>query len=284
HPPWPEDKEFAPRGEQTCLRCHDEAPTNLVLRTPHAQMADPRTPFAAEQCESCHGPSPEHLIKPDEGQERAPVAITFGRDSATPVAQQNQVCLGCHESGLRMNWRGSPHEFADQPCATCHEVHTLKDKVLVKATQPQVCFQCHVTQRAQAFRFSHHPIREGKVVCSDCHNPHGSFGPKQLVKGTLNETCFQCHTEKRGPFLWEHAPVREDCTICHAPHGSTQPRLLKVRAPWLCQQCHLEDRHPSRAYDGTDLPTAPQLLLKGCVNCHSQIHGSNHPSGVRFMR
>jgi predicted CXXCH cytochrome family protein len=53
-----------------------------------------------------------------------------------------------------------------------------------------------------------------------------------LLEATVNDTCYQCHAEKRGPFLWEHAPVREDCTNCHSPHGSTQPSLLKARTPW----------------------------------------------------
>ena len=134
---------------------------------------------------------------------------------------------------------------------------------------------------------SHHPIREGKVVCSNCHNPHGSFGPSLLAKATVNETCYQCHAEKRGPFLWEHAPVREDCLNCHTPHGATNPRLLKVRAPWLCQTCHLAQFHPSTLYQGVDIPpfgADQHLLAKGCLNCHAVIHGSNHPSGIRFLR
>ncbi len=142
-------------------------------------------------------------------------------------------------------------------------------------------------KRAQMFRRSRHPIREGKVVCADCHNPHGSPGPSQLAKNTVNETCYQCHAEKRGPFLWEHQPVREECTLCHDPHGSTQPRMLKVRQPWLCQQCHQEAFHPSTLYSGDDIPpvgAAQQLLMKSCTNCHSKVHGSNHPSGPRFTR
>ncbi len=121
-------------------------------------------------------------------------------------------------------------------------------------------------------------------------NINGSNGPTLLVGATLNETCYTCHAEKRGPFLWEHEPVREDCSICHKPHGSVNESLLKNRAPWLCQQCHLEQFHPSTAYSGTGLPgaTTPsgaqQLLGKNCMNCHVQVHGSNHPSGPRKTR
>jgi len=63
--------------------------------------------------------------------------------------------------------------------------------------------------------------------------------------------------------------------------------LLKTRAPFLCQQCHIAPYHSSELYDGSRLafPTAQRSLLgRSCLNCHSQVHGSNHPSGVRQMR
>lgn len=123
--------------------------------------------------------------------------------------------------------------------------------------------------------------------CSDCHNPHGSTGPSLLARSNVNETCYRCHAEKRGPFLWEHAPVREDCSNCHEPHGSNHPSLLKNRGPYLCQQCHLAAFHPSTAYTANGLlgpSPADQLLTRNCLNCHTEVHGSNHPSGPRFTR
>ena len=277
------------KGARTCLKCHDTPPATLILHTPHAQAADPRTPFADKECQSCHGESNAHLVKPAEGQPRAAPDIVFGRQSPTPVEKQNQVCMDCHTGGLRMNWAMSQHSSGEVSCASCHKPHQIKDKVLVKATQAEICFTCHAEQRAQSLKRSRHPIREGKVVCSDCHNPHGSFGPKLLVKNTVNETCFQCHAEKRGPFLWEHAPVADNCTNCHTPHGSSQPRLLAVRAPFLCQTCHAETFHPSTLYSGVFLPpstsaSAARLLAKACLNCHPMVHGTNHPSGARLTR
>ena len=279
--------QYSTTGAKACLKCHDEAPTNAILMRPHGQSADARTPFGSHACETCHGPSVEHREAPKDQENRPPVDIQFGKKSPTPASAQNDVCLGCHESGIRMNWRGSQHDFADVPCSSCHNVHAYRDPARTRDTQRFVCYDCHPVVRAQNQRFSHHPIRDGKVVCSDCHNPHGSFGPVQLKRATINETCFQCHADKRGPFLWEHVPVVEDCTNCHTPHGSTQPRLLKARTPWLCQNCHLADFHPSTAYDGGDVPPLGfdrHVVVGGCVNCHSQIHGSNHPSGVRFLR
>lgn len=286
------DKSDNPAKEavRVCTKCHDETedkPILAIFKTKHAMMADKRTPFADEACITCHGPSEEHLVKPPEGQKRALPDMTFSNDSPVPPSKQNEVCLNCHESGIRLHWKGSQHEFRGVTCSSCHNVHVGEDPTLVKLTQPETCFSCHKDQRALIYRPYRHPIREGKVVCSDCHNPHGSSGPKQLVKNSVNETCYTCHYEKRGPFLWEHAPVRDDCSNCHLPHGSIHPALLKSRGPWLCQQCHLAQFHPSTAYSGTGIPprgAAQQLLAKNCLNCHSQVHGSNHPSGVRLTR
>jgi DmsE family decaheme c-type cytochrome len=132
------------------------------------------------------------------------------------------------------------------------------------------------------YRTSHMPQREGKVTCSDCHNPHGSTqGTEHMIRGTsINDNCYKCHAEKRGPFLWEHAPVREDCTNCHDAHGSTNEYMLKIQRPKLCAECHGFDH-------GTGLLNNQfqrYIFNKGCGNCHVKIHGSNHPSGAFFER
>ncbi len=285
-----QERESAAEAVRVCTKCHDESdeePVLAIYKSKHALMADRRTPFADQGCITCHGPSEAHLEKPAEGQRRAAPDISFADHSETPATRQNEVCMSCHERGLQMHWKGSPHEFQGLSCSSCHAVHVGEDPMLAKRTQPEACFECHKELRAQTYRPSRHPLREGKMACSSCHNPHGSTGPKQLAKNSVNETCYTCHYEKRGPFLWEHAPVRDDCSNCHAPHGSIHPAMLKNRAPWLCQQCHLANFHPSTAYSGTGLPplgAAQQLLAKNCMNCHPKVHGTNHPSGPRLTR
>jgi DmsE family decaheme c-type cytochrome len=243
-------------------------------------------------CETCHGPSDAHLTRLDDGT-RPPVDLEFERD--TPTEKQNEVCLSCHQDSRRFHWPGSTHDVEAVACVSCHDIHKTNDPVLALETQPQVCFECHQEQRAQLLRQSRHPVQAstameshtGLMSCSDCHNPHGSSGPAMLTRNTVNETCYDCHAEKRGPFLWEHAPVREDCTNCHTPHGSNYDNLLIARQPWMCQQCHSANFHPSGVYSGTGIPPngADQRILgKQCLNCHSQIHGSNHPSGIRLTR
>lgn len=271
------------RGDAKCTACHNQDTTASVLtigQTKHGVRADGRTPT----CTSCHGASERHMaeqggVKPD---------IIFAKVGKTGSEEQAGACLACHKNDdKRMHWSGSLHQTNDVTCSSCHTVHAPKDPVLSKATQTQACYSCHKEQRAQMKRISRHPVEEGKVACSSCHNPHGGTGPANLVEASVNETCYNCHAEKRGPFLIEHPPAREDCTTCHQPHGSNNAPLLKARTPWLCQSCHFAQFHPSTAYSGAQVPPngiAQQLLAKNCMNCHQQVHGSNHPSGWRWTR
>jgi len=280
---------YTKKGADTCLKCHDESsefPVMSIFKTKHARPADPRTPFAKLQCETCHGPGGHHAEEVDEGQKQAPIG-TFGLKSSIPAEKQNQVCLGCHQDQARISWKGSPHGGNDVPCAACHKIHAEHDPVLTVATQPDTCYACHKLQRAEFEKPSVHPVRFAQMQCSSCHEVHGSMAEHLLIKPTLNETCYSCHAEKRGPFLWEHAPVAEKCTNCHVPHGSIHPTLLVKRPPLLCQSCHSQAGHPSVARTGAGLPsgTPSGILLGGaCTNCHSQVHGSNDPSGVKLMR
>ena len=283
---------MAPGGEQTCLKCHGSDPNvTAILKSPMAMKGDPRTPFGMGGCQSCHGESADHVAL-----KKAFPDVVFKGKNASPVATRNEVCLSCHQAGMRMNWQGSAHEANNKACTDCHTAHAAKDPVLVKTTQPEKCFTCHATQRADSFKYSHHPIREGLVVCSDCHNPHGSPGDTKLLTDfTVNETCYNCHADKRGPLLWEHQPVRDNCLNCHTPHGSNQPRLMTEQMNFLCASCHTGESnnsggafggHGSIPFRGPGSTKFNSALAnqRTCVNCHSQVHGSNSPAGAYFFR
>ncbi|MDE2184478.1 MAG: DmsE family decaheme c-type cytochrome [Alphaproteobacteria bacterium] len=287
------DAALSAGGSATCMQCHNSAPVSDILKTPHAMKGDARSPFGQQGCEACHGPSDAHASGFAKGTPTEP-GIRFNGPNASPVAQRNQVCLGCHQDAKRMDWDSSKHHANNLACVSCHTIHVAKDPVLVRTTQPEKCFSCHAQQRAESFQYSHHPIREGKVVCSDCHNPHGSAGPSQLKEFTVNQTCYNCHADKRGPMLWEHQPVRENCLNCHTPHGSSQPRLMKEPMNFLCSSCHSSSasHYSGGAFGGKgSVPgsiqaTASSALAnqRTCVNCHSQVHGSNSPNGTWFFR
>jgi len=281
---------YSEHGADTCLMCHrGDARLMTIFRTAHARPGDPRGPFGPGglQCEACHGPGGAHVKS--FGMKPAGIVI-FGSHSPTPVAQQNSMCLSCHRADVGHAWAASAHAANEVSCAACHQIHSVSDPVREQATQAAVCGKCHQAVAADFIKPFHHPVPEGTMACASCHDPHGSTARAMLVKSTLNETCTSCHAELRGPFLWEHQPVTDDCDNCHTPHGSVQPALLTERPPMLCQECHDAAGHPSVPYGPQGLPGMPAgmpnpyLLVGGCVNCHSQVHGSNSPSGRALMR
>ena len=269
------------KGDATCTRCHDENeeyPVLAIGKTKHGTVADGRTPT----CSSCHGESNLHVNRPPDAKERPKPDRMFGKSSPTSMEERSAACLSCHQGGSRIHWQMSAHAGREVACSSCHQVHTQHDKARDKQTQTQVCFSCHKEQRVESNRPSRHPIREGKVTCSDCHNPHGGAGEKMLVRDNVNDTCYSCHMEKRGPFVRTHQPVQENCAICHNPHGTTNPNLLRTRPPFLCQECHEPTSHrgtlPSAApVTGAIGTNQAVIMARGCVNCHTNIHGSNNP-------
>lgn len=278
--------EYSEEGAKTCIECHDETelyPVQSIFKTVHGMAGDSRTPMGNHDCESCHGPSAGHAGK----SRKTPPTVSFGPKWTSPAADRIAVCTNCHSNAGRIHWEGSTHESEDLVCTDCHMSHAQTDPIKDRNLQANVCFKCHKNQLAESNLPSRHPIKEGKTVCTDCHNPHGTSTVADLVQPSLIETCISCHKEKRGPFIFEHQPASEDCSECHKAHGSVQPALLVSRPPFLCQQCHMGNFHQSELNDGSGLPgRRPSFLLlgKGCVNCHSQVHGTNHPSGARLTR
>jgi len=283
------DTPYTASGADTCLACHSSPEVLGMFRTRHAAPTDPRSPFGHGQlqCESCHGPGGLHATMQQVDGKLAQV-IRFGKGPlAAGTDTQNGACLNCHAADTGFAAHGGAHDDNNVACTGCHQLHTASDPVLGIPTQAAKCYECHSARRTDSLKAYSHPLREGKMACTGCHSPHGSTTEKLLIRQTTNDTCYQCHAEKRGPFLWEHAPVTEDCATCHDPHGSNQPGMLVRRAPLLCQSCHSQSGHPSIVQDAGGLAggTPSQFLLgQACLNCHSQVHGSNHPSGSKLMR
>jgi len=270
-------------GAETCKLCHEEQFKKFeTTKMGKLFLKHPRNMTERLGCENCHGPGQKHFEA--GGGKGVGGMITFAKNDPTPVALRNEKCTSCHNRGPHMFWKGSAHESRDVPCTGCHRVmeHTGHAQ-LAKANELETCGTCHIEKRAAQMRSSHMPLREGKMKCTSCHNPHGTVTHALLKEPSLNDTCFTCHAEKRGPFLWVHAPVNESCSNCHDPHGSNHQAMLKTPKPRLCQQCHVESRHPTNPY-GRNTGSLKFVLGRGCSSCHVNIHGSNHPSGFAFTR
>lgn len=266
-----------------CMRgCHNAIVESFAFEV-HGKSAKFLRDSRAANCESCHGNSEKHAETSTQtimrGETVNPAKLT--------AAQTNDSCLQCHSRDrTHFEWRGGEHDRKDMSCLSCHSVHHAKaaENMLANATLEDTCFRCHADKRKPFLQRSTHLFRTEnqvmKVSCVSCHNPHGGGDRKMLVARTTNDLCYQCHAEKRGPFLWEHAPVQENCLTCHTPHGSNNASLLTTRSHELCQQCHINILARHQTVAGFDVFT----FNRGCVNCHTQIHGSNHPAGKAFVR
>jgi DmsE family decaheme c-type cytochrome len=266
-------------GEATCLTCHE---AQGYKGTAHALTTNGRSPAANHGCESCHGPGQAHA---DAGGDTTKI-VRIG--SLTPQ-RASEMCTSCHDRTTHALWSGSQHDQRGVSCMSCHSVHDSKGPKQMKAkTESELCVTCHRTVVNKQARLNHMPVREGAMTCSACHNVHGSTNTRLLKTGTtVDESCASCHAEKRGPYLWEHAPVSNSCVSCHDAHGTNNDRMLVAKQPYLCQRCHVTARHPPTVYEGYTLANstnANKIFGRSCTSCHQLVHGSNAPSGKAFLR
>ena len=276
-------------GAEACAACHSD----VVKESQHA--------FHAQQgveCEDCHGAGSLHV---DGGGDITKI-VSFKKRSPE---EANGVCLSCHAQDEKVrNWMAGKHSSNRVRCIDCHQTHgkalreanvdrisfdtatrgalraasvSPETDVIVRSPSAtnDACLKCHQTEYAQLSLPYHHPMREGKMSCNDCHDPHGGPGGNNLKTANVNQLCLTCHAQYRGPYAYQHPPVTENCLTCHNVHGSPNAGMLTISEPALCLQCH------SGHHNGASLPLADR-----CTNCHPSIHGTDVPTpsgGSRFV-
>ena len=265
-------------GSETCKTCHEEIYNNLQ-KTPHfAIESGARPAWKQKSCESCHGPGSKHAESASADDIKNPAKLS--------PEQVDRTCLTCH---LNQNTRGgrsaSGHAKDQVGCTACHSVHGAGGAKLVEHAKAAInarCSNCHISQWASFNRPYKHRLLEGAMSCVDCHNPHSAYAADTMQKAFGNEPgCLKCHSDKRGPFVFEHAPVRlEGCMACHEPHGSANPRMLvRHEQRLVCLECHsnLPNRNLTNAKLGGVPPAFHDLRLtqfQNCTICHVKVHGS----------
>jgi DmsE family decaheme c-type cytochrome len=269
-------------GTDNCVaKCHKhDRITDFFRHSVHGEQVKPDTGLPLVNCESCHGPGSLAIANIEETRrtlgdagDKCDTTKLLDLKQLPPQAQ-SLICLRCHTAAsipVLAYWHTSIHALNDLSCSSCHKLHEGPQQKVSRDKMAELCYSCHPDVRAQFSLFAHHPVREGKMSCFDCHEPHGSTQPRMLKGVSRRDLCTRCHMEKNGPFAYEHGDVTENCSNCHTPHGSVNRRLLSAAMPFLCIQCHAPV-HRSMLAPGTKA-----LYAGRCTDCHSAIHGSDTP-------
>ena len=212
----------------------------------------------------------------------------------------SKACAECH-ANITKNFPTATHArlkaqgvHADNiGCETCHGAGSLhsesggaRNTIINPDRSPEVCFQCHLEMKGRFQLPHHHPIEDGKMSCSDCHDPHQGHAVKGggFHLATESDTCTKCHIAQRGPFVFEHEAVREGCVTCHEPHGTVHEKMLTQRNQNLCLKCHFQQQTaPGKIFIGGRDHSA--FLSRGTCwssGCHEAVHGSHINSSLRF--
>ncbi len=262
-------------GSETCSACHEDIFSAFAKSPHHPVETDAKRGWRGRACESCHGPGQKHAEAADPAFIQNPGKLA--------AAATDKICLTCHlNQPTHMGRLESSHAKNQISCTACHKVHGSEPLVVRKAEATnQLCASCHLNAWAQFQRPFHHRLPEGSMSCVDCHNPHGSIRPAMLQSFAANEPgCFKCHGDKRGPFTFEHAPVRfQGCAACHEPHGSANPRMLtRASVRFVCLECHANLPAVPAKVAGVVPPSFHDLrspVFQNCTVCHQKIHGSH---------
>jgi DmsE family decaheme c-type cytochrome len=263
-------------GSDVCGSCHEDI-AKAIAKSPHeAVETGKKYGFVGQACESCHGPGSAHIESLSPADIRNPAKL--------PAAEVEKTCQTCHRNNPTHSGRlESSHAHNQVACTSCHSVHGSAPDSLVKRKPVEIngqCAGCHVAEMAAFQQPFKHRVPEGAMSCTDCHNPHGSFKPgnMQLVSG--NEPgCLKCHVDKRGPFTYEHQPIRtEGCTSCHEPHGSPNAKMLiRQEVRNVCLECHTSLPNVPAKVAGVVPPASHDMVsprYRNCTVCHQKIHGS----------
>jgi DmsE family decaheme c-type cytochrome len=265
-------------GSEACGVCHEDI-ANAFARSPHhAIETDKRRGWEGKTCEACHGPAQKHTESASAEDIRNPAKLV--------AAATDKICLNCHlNQPTHIGRLQSSHARNQVACTTCHQIHAKGPNGLVVRNAEgvnELCSGCHTNVWAQFQRPNHHKLSEEAMSCVDCHNPHGSIRSPMSRSFAANEPgCFTCHGDKRGPFTYEHAPIRYGgCATCHEPHGSANPRMLvRQEVRYVCLECHanLPTLNNTRTI-GVVPPSFHDLrspIYQNCTVCHQKIHGSH---------
>lgn len=183
-----------------------------------------------------------------------------GANASLFAANDNELCLGCHNAKSAL-WARSTHgqiatvESATMRCGQCHDPHGVRDAkgvtpALVRARTPELCVGCHDGSRASDIRgeltrtFVHGALARGEhrareeddpqqyaaapanrrhVDCGDCHNVHESTNGAPASAGVSRVEVDPSSSANALRFTWRGADERGaamEYEVCFKCHSS----------------------------------------------------------------
>jgi tetratricopeptide (TPR) repeat protein len=229
----------------SCYGCHvSQLSTNYDLTTDsyHTTWAEPGI-----NCETCHGPSEEHVRTFREAPEGEPPAkLGLISTNAMSVTQRNEMCAPCHAKMTPITPSFLP---GDQ---------FLDDYGLVTLEDPD--YYPDGRDLGENYTYTSWVmspcVKSGQLDCMHCHTSSGRY--RFTEPSTANNACMPCHeTHVSDPAAHTHHKAGEaggTCVSCHMPktefarmtrsdHSMRPPMPAATQAfgsPNACNLCHTD--------------------------------------------
>ncbi len=208
-----------------------------------------------------------------------------------------------------------PH-WDGQSCATCHGEGTPTP--IENYDGEVMCARCHDesgtlscrhpsniavgnTASAPVGNVHRDSIRDGKLVCTTCHDPlvqcQGDklapyLNPRFLRGGPFqqaDEACLLCHDKARFPRLDPHDQLagtevkRAVCSFCHAAAaGSISADTgFRIEPSKQCLACHAVSPHPMSMIPGSGVDSWNHLVVPG-ESSTRQMNATRARTGERL--
>lgn len=228
----------------SCFSCHvSQLSKNYDLQsdTYHSTWAEPGI-----NCETCHGPSAEHvrLFRELPTNQPAPADLKLIVTSKLSIEQRNASCAPCHAkmSPVTMNFAPGDRYFDHFDLAGLENADFYADGRDLGENYTYT--QWRLSPCAKS----------GKLDCMHCHTSSGRYRFKESANA--NDACLPCHEERvRNATAHSHhasGSAGNQCIACHMPttefarmrrsdHSMRPPTpatTLVYNSPNACNLCH----------------------------------------------
>lgn len=197
---------------KSCIICHNPhgGEAGLYLSQVGGQKWDlnkkyTHFPVAQGRCKDCHSP---HLVSfgkriddeddwDDLDLDEEEQAIPQGSKQGLLKKGGSALCYECHtKEGAHFEETGHSRvenlatNGEQTPCLGCHLPHASDYSSLTKLSEDQLCVACHSGYTPHHF-LSFGSVKQGKLKCVECHEPHGMPGNRRLL--VQENICSMCH-------------------------------------------------------------------------------------------